>query len=126
MIEHVAMGVRDLERMRAFYETYFEATAGPWYRNDKRGFCSYFMSFAGGSRLELMQWDEPGQRPAGEGRAGLIHLALSVGSKEAVDALTKRLKADGYECLGEPRVTGDGYYESVIADPEGNVVEITI
>jgi len=26
--------------------------------------------------------------------------------------------------LGEPRVTGDGYYEAIIADPEGNPIEI--
>ena len=40
--------------------------------------------------------------------------------------LTERLRQDGYAVLGEPRTTGDGYYESVVADPEGNRVEITI
>jgi len=25
-----------------------------------------------------------------------------------------------------PRVTGDGYYESVILDPDGNRIEVTI
>ena len=27
---------------------------------------------------------------------------------------------------GEPRTTGDGYYESVVLDPEGNRIEITV
>ena len=33
--------------------------------------------------------------------------------------------ADGYTILSEPRMTGDGCYESAVADPEGNYVEIT-
>ena len=57
---------------------------------------------------------------------GLIHFAVSVGSKEKVDELTARLRSDGYEIVGEPRVTGDGYYESCILDPDGNRIEITI
>lgn len=27
--------------------------------------------------------------------------------------------------FGEPRTTGDGYYESVVLDPEGNYLEIS-
>jgi lactoylglutathione lyase len=57
---------------------------------------------------------------------GLNHLAISVGSKEKVDELTNFLREKGIQIIGEPRTTGDGYYESVIADPEGNLVEITI
>jgi lactoylglutathione lyase len=57
---------------------------------------------------------------------GLIHFAVSVGSKEKVDELTAKLRSDGYEIVGEPRVTGDGYYESCILDPDGNRIEITI
>lgn len=64
--------------------------------------------------------------PACDKLTGLAHFAVSVGSREKVDRLTGRLRNDGYVVLGEPRLTGDGYYESVIADPEGNRVEITI
>jgi lactoylglutathione lyase len=56
---------------------------------------------------------------------GYAHLAVSVGSKEKVDQLTNRLRNDGYSIVGEPRTTGDGYYESIVEDPEGNWVEIT-
>ena len=31
---------------------------------------------------------------------------------------------DGYVIASEPRITGDGYYESAILDPEGNIVEL--
>ena len=57
---------------------------------------------------------------------GLTHFAISVGSKETVDELTERFRGDGYKIDGEPRTTGDGYYESVVLDPEGNQIEITI
>lgn len=53
-------------------------------------------------------------------------MAISVGSKEDVDELTEQLREDGYTIFGEPRITGDGYYESVVLDPEGNHVEITL
>ena len=59
-------------------------------------------------------------------RTGLIHVAFSVGSKEKVDALTMRLKQDGYEVVSGPRTTGDGYYESCIVAVEGNQIEITV
>ena len=127
MIEHIAVGVENLELMRHFYETYFGAEAGSKYRNEKRGFSSYFLSFSDGARLELMQWDtgnDPSRKT--EPQRGYIHIALSVGSKEKVDSLTERLKTDGYICLGNPRITGDGYYESVFSDPEGNLIEITV
>ena len=57
---------------------------------------------------------------------GYAHIAFSVGSKEMVDKLTTDLQAAGFKLLSGPRTTGDGYYESVILDPDGNSIEITI
>ncbi|MGZ7144627.1 VOC family protein, partial [Streptococcus pyogenes] len=57
---------------------------------------------------------------------GFIHLAFSLGSKEKVDLLTERMKADGYELLSGPRTTGDGYYESCLLAFEGNMIELTV
>ena len=57
---------------------------------------------------------------------GIIHFAVAVGSKEKVDQLTEELRTAGYPVVGEPRTTGDGYYESVVLDPENNRIEITI
>ena len=59
-------------------------------------------------------------------RTGYIHLAFSVGSREKVDALTKRLEEDGYKVVSGPRVTGDGYYESCVLCIEDNQIEITV
>ncbi len=125
-IEHVAMWTADLEGLAAFYAKYFGAHVGPKYTNPSKGYESRFLSFGGGARLELMTTTslQPVRHPAGAQRMGLTHLALSVGSPEEVDDLTADLKADGFEVVDGPRRTGDGYYESVVLDPEGNRVEV--
>ena len=125
-IEHAAIWTRQLEELKAFYCTYFSAQAGPKYTNPKTQFESYFLSFTEGARLELMQAPNVEARQPNEARpAGYAHLAFSVGSQAGVDELTARLEADGYPIPGRPRWTGDGYYESVVLDPDGNRVEIT-
>jgi len=126
-IEHIALWVSDLEASRSFYETYFGARSGEKYHNPNKSFTSYFLSFDGGPRLELMHRpDIEKLLKEGQEIIGLTHFSISVGSKAKVDALTDRFKQDGMQVVGEPRTTGDGYYESVVLDPEGNRIEITI
>ena len=127
-IEHLAIWVSDLESMKSFYVTYFGATAGDKYHNPAKDFTSYFLSFGEGCRLELMRRPDIPLNEHGRGSqyTGLIHFAIAVGSREKVDALTTHLANDGYSVVGAPRTTGDGYYESVVLDPEGNRVEITV
>lgn len=126
-IEHIAFWVQDLERVKAFYEMYFGAISNEKYHNPAKNFQSYFLSFKEGARIELMHKpDVQGVSQTYENqRLGVVHLAISVGSKEKVDSLTSQLKNDGFQVVGQPRTTGDGYYESVILDPENNIIEIT-
>lgn len=125
-IEHIALYVNDLAAARDFFVRYFGASSNEGYHNEKTGFRSFFLTFEGGARLELMT------RPAMEDlekpltRTGFAHIAFSVGSREQVDALTKRLQTDGFEVVSGPRVTGDGYYESCVVALEGNQIEITV
>jgi lactoylglutathione lyase len=126
-IDHLALWVTDLEQMKGFYTTYFGATSGEKYTNPAKQFTSYFLTFgADGARIELMHRpdiaDSAGKRGMG---LGMAHVAISVGSKAEVDQLTERLRADQYTVESEARTTGDGYYESVVLDPEGNYIEIT-
>jgi len=126
-IEHIAIWVTDLEMMRTFYERYFNALSGEKYYNPTKEFSSYFLRFTDGARLEIMHKPSIGKSSnIDTPRTGFIHFAMSVGSKEKVNSLTDELRADGYTINGEPRTTGDGYYESVVLDPEGNQIEITI
>ena len=125
-INHLAIYVKNLERTREFYEKYFKATANEKYYNKNTGLQTYFLNFPDNeARLEIMTRPELSQRNDKIMNEGFIHLAFSVGNKENVDKLTKRLVNDGFRCLSGPRTTGDGYYESVVEDCEGNLIEIT-
>lgn len=125
-IDHAALYVSDLEGTREFFVRYLSARSGPEYHNVKTGFRSYFLSFEDGARLEIMTRPELEQRNHSGFLLGYAHIAFSAGSREAVDELTSRLASNGYPVLSGPRVTGDGYYESCVSGPEGNVIEITV
>lgn len=128
-IEHIAIWCNDLELTRDFYMNYFNMKSNEKYVNPTKHYTSYFLSSSSentSARLELMQRPDVIENSNTRGMVmGLAHLAISLGSKEAVDILTNRVRADGYTIVGEPRTTGDGYYESVIEDTEGNWVELT-
>lgn len=127
-IEHVALWCKDLEGLRHFYETYFGARSSRRYTNEAKRFQSYFLSFESGARMEVMRMPSIPETRDGPYRqsTGLTHLAFSAGSKERVDALTAALAGAGYEVVDGPRRTGDGYYESVVLDPEKNRIELTV
>jgi len=112
--------------MREFYLQFFDLTSNKKYYNSKKNFSSYFLSFPTGARIELMYKPEIFEIiETPELDFGLTHFAISVDSKEKVDVLTNIIRQNGHLIVSEPRITGDGYYESVISDPEGNLIEIT-
>ena len=125
-IEHIAMYVKNIEAAKEFFIKYFGAVPNEGYYNEKTGFRSYFLSFDEGARIEIMNsplFEEGEKSPY---KSGYAHIALSLGSREAVDELTEKLKTDGFVVISGPRTTGDGYYESAIIGFEGNLIEITV
>ena len=123
-INHAAVFVEDLEVIKDFYKQYFGAKENDKYHNPHTGLETYFLSFDGDVRLEIMKRPDLKENEKNLFQLGYAHLAFSVGSKEKVDELTSRLEKDGYTVLSGPRTTGDGYYESCILDPENNQIEI--
>ena len=125
-IEHIAMYVNDLEKAKDFFVDYFGGNPNAGYHNKTTDFRSYFITFDEGARLEIMKKPHVADCEKTLARTGYIHIAFSVGSKDAVDALTERLKKAGFEVVSGPRTTGDGYYESCIVAIEDNQIEITV
>ncbi|MDO5558476.1 MAG: VOC family protein [Oscillospiraceae bacterium] len=123
-ITHAAIYTPDLERLKDFYIKFFNAKSNEKYENSK-GFSSYFLTFDSDVRLEIMSHTLLEVREVLEKVNGISHIAFSVGTKDDVIALTKRITDDGYTLYSPCRQTGDGYYESCISDPDGNRIEIT-
>ena len=147
-IEHVAIWVKDIDNVCEFYRKYFGGVIQPLYHNPAKQFTSRFITFDDGARLEIMHRPDINVGTLTESKSNILgfgnvhtsvaaaltlrmfhveqfHLAFSVGSKEKVDRLTQQMSDDGITIVGQPRTTGDGYYESVVLDPEGNRIEIT-
>ena len=136
-IEHVAIWVKDIDKVCEFYRKYFGGVVQPLYHNPTKQFTSRFITFDDGARLEIMHRPDINVGTLTESNVGttkmfhvehfgFAHVSFSVGSKEKVDCLTQQMSDDGIIIIGQPRTTGDGYYESVVLDPEGNRIEITI
>jgi lactoylglutathione lyase len=126
-IAHIALWVNDLEKMRDFYCNYFQAIAGKNYHNPEKHFESCFLKFESGISIELLhKTNQILPLRTEEIITGFHHFAFSVENQEKVEKLTSILGAAGYKIKSNPRVTGDGYYESVVTDPEGNIIEITV
>jgi lactoylglutathione lyase len=127
-LEHVAIWSDRLEELKDFYVKYFGGQPNSKYTNEKKGFQSYFLTFASGARLELMSMPSV---PANKNdtvtaqHQGIIHLAFGVDTMEEVDNKAKELRESGYKILSGPRKTGDGYYEFETLDPDNNRLEVT-
>ena len=123
-VNHIALYVNDLENIKKFYIKYFGAKSNEMYYNPTTGLKTYFLEFSNGCKVEIMTKENLNSIPKELNNAGYIHISFSVGSREEVNILTKKLEGDGYKIISQPRITGDGYYESCILDPENNQIEI--
>lgn len=125
-IDHIAIWTSNLEGLRDFYIRYFDASSSEIYYNHSKEFRSYFLKFDGDCRIEIMEMPRipASKNDAMKQHLGIIHFAIHVGSRDRVNQLTEIIRKDGYKVIGEPRTTGDGYYESIVLDPDGNRVEL--
>ncbi len=123
-IDHVAIWTKNLELMRNFYVQYFNGNSNEKYTNPLKHFESYFISFENGTRIELMHKTTVLKSNYLNELLGLTHIAFNLGSKDAVITLTETLRKNGHHIINEPHTTGDGYFESVVLDIEGNRIEL--
>lgn len=125
-IDHIAIWTYNLEGLRNFYMHYFDASSNITYYNHSKEFRSYFLSFENGCRLELMEMPNipKSKNDPLKQFTGIIHFAINVGSKENVNNIIEILRKDGFKIVSEPRRTGDGFYEGIVLDPDGNRIEV--
>ena len=124
-LEHVAIIVSDLEKMKTFYTEYFAGTSSKKYENKHKNFTSYFIEFNGDSKIELMHLGAVKiSSNTNNNINGINHLAFSTSSKDEVVYKLQEAKIYGLNILEEPRLSGLGYYVGTISDPEGNKIEI--
>ncbi len=127
-IEHIAIWTHQLEVLKNYYMEWFLGIPGPKYTNRLKNYESYFLRFQGETRIEIMQRpDIPANLNDSliQQYTGFIHLAFEAESVEAVSDLAEKMKSAGLPILDGPRRTGDGYFEFVTADPDGNRIEVT-
>lgn len=123
-IAHVALWTRHLDAQVTFWETVFAGQCNERYVSKNRpGFESHFMTLSDGPTIELMALPELADAPAAAEYVGWAHIAINVGGKADVDRMAEHARQGG-TLLSAPRMTGDGYYEAVIADPDGNRIEL--
>lgn len=120
---HVALWTNDPERSRDFYVNWFGGKSNEKYINPTKGFSSYFVSFDDGLSLEIMQRTDI-TREKEQDTLGLTHIAFQLQSRDKVNEMIEDFRQKGITIAGEPRFTGDGYYEGSILDPDGNLVEL--
>ncbi|HFI5325684.1 TPA: VOC family protein [Serratia liquefaciens] len=124
-IAHVALWTRDIDAQVTFWQRYFDGVAGEQYVSRNRpGFVSRFVSLAAGPTLEIMSLPDLLSAEQASERVGWAHIALSVGEESRVDQLAQHAQQEGI-LQAAPRWTGDGFYEAIIRDPDGNAIEIT-
>ena len=122
-LHHIAIWTFRLEELKEFYVRFLGGKSNEKYVNPKKGFESYFISFDEGPSLELMSCPDVQNTVVEENRVGLTHLAFTFPGQEEVLRFTEEMRSEGYTIAGEPRTSGDGYFESVILDPDGNRIE---
>jgi lactoylglutathione lyase len=125
-IDHIALATDDLACLHGFYRS-LGAVASPTSTDRDTGALSCVMDFCG-VRLVLFERPSSGEAEIGNEQApALLHLGLALGSADAVDELTAVIAAAGHRVVEPPGRNGEaGRYESVVLDPDGNRLKLSV
>lgn len=115
-IANVGILVKDLEGAKAFFESYFGAKVLKTWNEPENGYYSYIMTVGGmgNAWLELMTKPSMVDEPKEPNRSGLTHVCFFASTREELDGIVARMKADGYTIQYEPsNPTGVGEVRAV-------------
>ena len=122
----IALTTDDIEGLCDFYRL-LGGVASPPCIDRESGLQSCILDCCG-VRLELLERPDHGDGAAVDGQSSrLVYLGFALGTADAVDELSVVIAAAGYRVLEPPRRTCDvGCYESVVLDPDGNRLRLTV
>jgi catechol 2,3-dioxygenase-like lactoylglutathione lyase family enzyme len=124
-IEHIALATSQLESLYDFYRRLggIDLPLSPSPGDGLRG-CAFDFC---GVRLEVLEALHS-RHAATDGRPPrLRHLGFALGSADGVDELSRLLGAAGHRVLEPPHRAGElGRYESVVLDPDGNRLKLSV
>lgn len=117
-IDHIALATNDLESLCDFYRRLGGVVLTP--ATDLGGGLRGCVLDFFGVRLEVFERQ-------GDVSPRLVQIGFVLRSADAVDELTRILAAAGHRVLEPPnRVSLLGPYESVLLDPDGNRVKLSV
>ena len=125
-IERIAISTNDLESLCDFYRL-LGGVASPLSTDSEDDARACALDFCG-IRLGVFERPHNGDEAAEEGMSPrLLHLGFALGSADAVDEISRVLAAAGHRLLEPPHRTGErGRYESVVLDPDGNRLKLSV
>lgn len=122
-LHHVAFWTNDIDRLEAFYIQYFGGRTISRFQDGL--FSAIFLQLPFGLLLEIMNDGQVNQLPIGNGHVkGYSHLSIQVESQAKVDEMTTLFENEGLVFEKKREAYDDGFYESAIKDPDGNIIEI--
>jgi catechol 2,3-dioxygenase-like lactoylglutathione lyase family enzyme len=125
-IERIALATNHLESLCDFYRQ-LGGVALPLSPGPGDGLRGCVLDFCG-VRLEVFEALHSRPAATGDGRSRrLLNLGFALGSADAVDELSRVLAAAGHRVLEPPHRAGAlGCYESVVLDPDGNRLKLSV
>lgn len=120
-LQHIAFWTNDIGRAIRFYQQHFQGKV--LFSHTDGDFSCTFISICNSVRLELMHKPGLPEEQLGD-RVGYSHLSLDVGSRTEVNRLTDYFLTQGVPLEKCKVQYDDGYYESSVFDPDGNIIEL--
>lgn len=121
-ISNVGMLVKDLEGAKNFFMDYFGAEVHAVYNEEENGYYSYILKLDEGPKIEIMTKPEIVDDKKERNRSGFVHICIKVDSREKLDEIIAKIKADGYEVLYEPATVGGKEIRAITF--EDNILEV--
>lgn len=125
-LTEVCLYSRDFARTALLLERYFGAVRGEAAREPGMQLESCTLTLPQGGSIRLLM--RPGLADGSEYplHTGFSAAVFSVGSEEKVREITMAIYKDGHTVMAMPQRTYDGRFESIVLDPDGNQLVITV